>query len=94
MLKVFLGIGILATPSTFKHIGVIGGIFGLITIGVMNGYTMKLQVDAKIKLNKIVHSYSDLGELALGNNGRILVDIFMVFSQVGFGIAYLLFVGT
>lgn len=42
MLKVFLGIGILATPSTFKHIGVIGGIFGLIIIGVMNGYTMKL----------------------------------------------------
>jgi len=42
MLKVFLGIGILATPETFKRIGLIGGFLGLILIGILNGYTMML----------------------------------------------------
>lgn len=42
MLKVFLGIGILATPETFKSIGIVGGVLGLIIIGLLNGYTMML----------------------------------------------------
>lgn len=42
MLKVFLGIGILATPRTFEDVGILGGIFGLILIGIMNTYTMHL----------------------------------------------------
>lgn len=42
MLKIFLGIGILATPETFKSIGIVGGVLGLIIIGLLNGYTMML----------------------------------------------------
>lgn len=42
MLKIFLGIGILATPETFKKIGLMGGVFGLMIIGLLNGYTMML----------------------------------------------------
>jgi amino acid permease len=42
MLKLFLGIGILATPYTFKKIGIVGGIIGLFLIGFLNQYTMKL----------------------------------------------------
>jgi hypothetical protein len=42
MLKLFLGIGILATPQTYQKIGIVGGIAGLVIIGIMNGYTMKL----------------------------------------------------
>ena len=42
MLKIFLGIGILATPETFKKIGLVGGVFGLMIIGLLNGYTMML----------------------------------------------------
>lgn len=42
MLKIFLGIGILATPETFKKIGLVGGVLGLILIGLLNGYTMML----------------------------------------------------
>ena len=94
MLKIFLGIGILATPETFKKIGIVGGVLGLIIIGLLNGYTMMLQIYAKIKLNKQVVSYSDLGEKVLGVSGRRIVDFCMVTSQVGFGIAYLLFVGN
>jgi len=80
MLKVFLGIGILATPQTFQAVGLIGGFLGLCLIGVMNAYTMRLQIEAKIKLNKVINSYSDLGEVALGKKWKICVDIFMIVS--------------
>ena len=42
MLKVFIGIGILATPATFRLIGLTGGVIGMIVIGLTNMYTMKL----------------------------------------------------
>ncbi len=80
MLKIFLGIGILATPATFKQIGLVGGILGLIVIGLLNGYTMMLQIYAKLKLNQAVLSYSDLGEKVFGKNGRRVVDLCMVTS--------------
>lgn len=94
MLKVFLGIGILATPQTFQKIGLIGGIVGLICIGIMNAYTMRLQIEAKVKLNKVIKSYSDLGMQALGSKWKILVDVFVIVSQFGFCIAYLIFIGS
>ena len=61
MLKVFIGIGILATPASFRAIGIIGGIFGMILVGSLNAYTMRLQIESKIKLNKPINSYSELG---------------------------------
>ena len=80
MLKIFLGIGIKATPETFKKIGLVGGVLGLISIGILNGYTMMLQIYAKLKLNQTVVSYSDLGEKVLGIHGRRIVDFCMVSS--------------
>ena len=40
MLKVFVGIGILATPASFGHVGLVGGVLGMILIGVIATYTM------------------------------------------------------
>lgn len=51
MLKVFIGIGILATPASFKLIGLVGGVVGMITVGLLNMYTMQLQIQSKVKLN-------------------------------------------
>lgn len=93
MLKLFIGIGILATPQTYAKIGIVGGVLGLFTIGLMNGYTMKLQIDAKVKLNRVINSYSELSEAVLGPRWKVLVDGFMIVSQLGFAIAYLIFVG-
>jgi len=42
MFKVFVGIGILATPSAFAKVGIIGGLFGVMIVGAINLYTMKL----------------------------------------------------
>lgn len=40
--KVFLGIGILATPSAFQKIGIVGGNVGMVVIGYISMYTMQL----------------------------------------------------
>ena len=42
MLKVFVGIGILATPASFMSVGLVGGVFGMIFIGLIATYTMML----------------------------------------------------
>ena len=42
MLKVFIGIGILATPASFSQVGIVGGVFGMILVGMISMYTMKL----------------------------------------------------
>ena len=39
-------------------------------------------------------NYSDLGKAILGPNGKMFVDICLVSSQIGFAIAYLLFIGS
>jgi len=80
MLKVFVGIGILATPAAFKTIGLVGGVLGMILIGNLNMYTMKLQIAAKLKLNAPINSYSELGVAALGATGKRIVDICILSS--------------
>ena len=41
-LKCFLGIGILATPSVFQKIGIVGANVGMLLIGYIALYTMEL----------------------------------------------------
>lgn len=62
MLKLFIGIGLLATPSVFKLVGFVGGNVGMITLGTIAMYTMQLQIDATKKVPVQVTSYSDLGQ--------------------------------
>ena len=50
MLKVFIGIGLLATPASFKLVGFVGGNVGMILIGIVAMYTMKLQILATQKV--------------------------------------------
>ena len=80
MLKVFIGIGILATPASFRAVGIVGGILGMILVGSLNAYTMRLQIESKIKLNKPINSYSELGQHALGDGGKRFVDICIMVS--------------
>ena len=93
MIKVFVGIGILATPASFKLIGVVGGSVGMIIVGLLATYTMKLQIDSKMKIPGQITSYSELGEKALGDGGKRFVDVCILVSQIGFCISYLLFIG-
>ena len=62
MLKVFIGIGILATPASFGQIGLVGGTLGMILIGIVAAYTMMLQIAATKKVtDQTVTNYSELG---------------------------------
>lgn len=59
-IKCFLGIGILATPSVYAKIGIVGGNIGLIVIAYIALYTMQLQIRSAERLTG-VRCYSDLG---------------------------------
>ena len=81
MLKVFIGIGILATPASFGQIGLIGGTVGMVVIGIIATYTMMLQIAATKKVtNTPVTNYSELGMAVLGNKGRKFVDFCILMS--------------
>ena len=54
--------------------------------------TARLDSDEKSK--KVVISFSVIGELAMGKIGSRLVDVCLVFSQIGFSTAYLIFIGS
>ena len=41
-----------------------------------------------------IGSYSELGLALFGKNGKTIIDIFITISQIGFCIAYLLFIGN
>lgn len=93
-LKCFLGIGILATPSAFQKIGIIGANVGMVFVAGLAYYTMALQIKAVEKVDRGIRSYSELGYAVLGGSAKMFLDICLVFSQLGFCIAYLIFIGN
>lgn len=93
MFKCFIGIGILATPAAIRKVGIIGGTLGIIACGIINMYTMELQIRCQEKVGRKITSYSELGLAVLGKRGKAFVDFCMTVSQIGFCIAYLIFVG-
>jgi hypothetical protein len=52
----------------------VGGILGIIIIGIVNLYTMILNVRLKEKMGDIIRSYSDLGFYIFGPLGKSAVD--------------------
>ena len=96
MFKCFIGIGILATPHAIQDVGIIGGAVVIICCGLLNMYTMTLQIACKNKLaqsGKFITSYSEMGFAVYGPRGKAFVDLCITISQIGFCIAYLLFIG-
>ncbi|CDW75794.1 UNKNOWN [Stylonychia lemnae] len=103
--KCFVGIGILAMPNAFSDVifeslnrnsiqfGIVGGSMGILMIGVLNFYTMKLQIYCKEKYGSKYETYSDLGHVIFGPWGKFSVDFSLIISQLGCGVAYLLFIG-
>lgn len=94
-LKGFIGIGLLTTPAAYSKIGIVGGNLGMLFIGLIALYTMLLQVRCVAKLaDPAIRSYSDLGSKVLGSKGKLLLDVCMMIAQLGFAIAYLIFIGS
>ena len=62
-------------------------------IGIINSYTIVLQVHMKNDIGDYVISYSTLGYAVHGKRGKAFIDTFMLIAQFGFCISYILFVG-
>ncbi|CAM6122153.1 unnamed protein product [Calypogeia fissa] len=95
--NIVISVGVLGMPYTFKQSGWLSRSLALAFIGLASYYNMMLLVKSKRKLesegNDNIQSYSDLGFVAHGELGRMLVDVAIIISQGGFCVAYLIFTG-
>lgn len=94
MIKLFLGISILASPHAFSNSGVIGGIIGISFATALAITTVLMQSEAAKKVEKPINSYSELGYALYRGRGKLVVDCFILFAQLGICISYLIFNGT
>lgn len=74
MIKLFVGISILASPHAFSNSGVVGGILGISLATAMSICTVIMQSQASAKTGKTINSYSDLGYALYRGRGKLVVD--------------------
>eukprot|EP01104_Vermistella_antarctica_P017178 TRINITY_DN6045_c0_g1_i1.p1 TRINITY_DN6045_c0_g1~~TRINITY_DN6045_c0_g1_i1.p1 ORF type:complete len:569 (-),score=101.69 TRINITY_DN6045_c0_g1_i1:137-1843(-) len=103
--KSFVGTGVLFLPAAFHKGGIVASPLSMIFISLLATYCCLLVIETKeflmdrtFALQKGVRnvtvpvSYGFIGRVAFGRPGRWLVDSSLVLSQVGFCIAYLIFI--
>jgi len=90
-----IGAGILALPYGFQQAGLVAGIVGLVLLGIAADFTLQLlaQCKTQYKGGDVICTYTDIGRECFGRVGAILVDASIITSQIGFGVAYLIFIG-
>lgn len=104
LFKGMIGAGVLGLPAAFKATGWLGGIVILVVVGLLNAYTGLLLRDAKYVADDILRqrgekgedeevTFADVGAAAFsrGGLGRSLTFFFLVISQLGTCIAYVVF---
>jgi proton-coupled amino acid transporter len=94
ILKTFIGSNFLGMPYAFHQAGVYGGIVGILIIAWVTDHCCKLLVHCKNHFDDAADlaTYGDVGTKVLGKRGKLLVDIFLVFTQTGFCIGYTIFI--
>uniref|UniRef100_K3X1R1 Amino acid transporter transmembrane domain-containing protein n=1 Tax=Globisporangium ultimum (strain ATCC 200006 / CBS 805.95 / DAOM BR144) TaxID=431595 RepID=K3X1R1_GLOUD len=93
----FLGSGVLGLPFAFKKCGILLGLGTLVAVAAISTYAMLLVVQCKYKLKeqgRHVTKYGEIGQIAMGRFGAILVNSSLVISQTGFCVAYLIFIAS
>lgn len=95
-----VGTGVLGLPYAFRIAGWAAGSMGVAFAGIATCYCMLLLVQCKDRLEEdnaeeaiLIHTYGDLGARAFGTTGRNLTELFVIISQAGGAIAYLVFIG-
>jgi len=94
VLKAFIGSNFLGMPYAFRQAGIYGGIVGIMVIALVTDHCCKLLVHCKNTLPNAsgLATYGDVGTQIMGKKGKILVDIFLIFTQTGFCIGYMIFI--
>ena len=90
--KLFFGNAYLSIPNTFMFAGVIGGMLMFGLVGLLNCYTMILNLRVADKYPKI-GTYSKLSLKVMGKKGKFIVDICIWIMQLSCCISYLYFIG-
>lgn len=102
----FMGAGILGLPYAFSHAGIFLGSFIIIVVCCISVLGMMTLLDIKkvlthsngLEKNSDVQEtheeieFREVGHYAFGPGGLLMVELAIVFSQVGFCCAYLIFI--
>ncbi|CAI5711876.1 unnamed protein product [Peronospora destructor] len=93
----FLGSGVLGLPYAFRQCGILMGLLTLMGVVAVTTYAMMLVVQCKYKLKQQgenVTNYGEIGYFVMGHAGSVIVNTALVISQMGFCIAYLIFIAS
>lgn len=95
LFKALVGPGLLFLPAGFKNAGLVSGLLISALVGAIATYCMVLLVDTNQMLSEqglVVMSLGDIGEHTCGVWGRRAVNCTVFAAQIGFCIAYCVFV--
>jgi proton-coupled amino acid transporter len=95
--KAFLGTGILVLPKAVSNGGLVFSIMGLVFGGLLSWHCMTMLVAASLHIVTPLEQqpgYGDVGEALFGQFVRILILSSVAVSQLGFGVANLIFVAV
>lgn len=93
LVKGNIGTGCLALPFCFSMLGPGWSIVGLSVTGVFCVYNMWLIVDCKKRVAGAT-TYGELGYVAFGNTGELIVELFLSMMQLSICCVYFTFIGS
>ena len=89
--KLCFGNAYLSIPNVFSKTGWLGGIILFVVIGMINVYTMIIQLKVAERYPKL-HSFSEIGNKVFGRKGKLFVDIPIWIMQASVCCSYLYFI--
>ncbi|CCU75595.1 unnamed protein product [Blumeria hordei] len=88
LLKSFVGTGVLFLPKAYLNGGMVFSNIILLLVAVLSYYCFVLLIETRLKVEG---SFGDMGGILYGNWFRNMILISIVFSQIGFVAAYIIF---
>lgn len=95
LFKAVVGPGVLFLPSAVKNAGLVSALGVSLVCGVLAIWCLLLVLDTAQVLRRngyTIKTMSDVGLAVYGVYGQVMVDVCVVISQLGFCIAYCVFV--
>ncbi|POM65773.1 Amino Acid/Auxin Permease (AAAP) Family [Phytophthora palmivora] len=95
LLKGNIGPGAMSLPSGFSKTGIYAGPVLFVVVALVSVYNMDLLLRCKHLVSpKAPMSFGDVGREILGPHGKLLIDVFLVGTQLGICCVYFTFVAT
>ncbi|KAG2760344.1 hypothetical protein PC129_g12829 [Phytophthora cactorum] len=95
LLKGNIGPGAMSLPNGFSKTGIYAGPVLFVIVALVSVYNMALLLRCKQLVSpKAPMSFGDVGREILGPKGKLLIDVFLVGTQLGICCVYFTFVAT